>query len=256
MHSRHMLMMTVSLTIGSGFVSAAPPPLPTPGTQALIDEVPGLMGIVGDQKVVGFFGPPIAETAEDSDPDSTRNFVNAFLAAHPDALGVDAVQLDLESEHTFRNGKFTVFTYSQRTSIDDLAVHGTIVKIVVLKGAMEKITYIGMNVLPVPEASLNRFNEILAQAAIDVATAAYSHLSFSLAAEDGTLFIVDGDTAAATDMLYTLDPTSGILTSIGHTGLDNGLVGLAYIPEPSTLALLLVGSVVSVRGRRLLRRGR
>jgi len=73
---------------------------------------------------------------------------------------------------------------------------------------------------------------------------------------DGTLFIVDGDTAAATDTLYTLNPTTGILTSIGHTGLENGLVGLAYIPEPSTLALLLVGLVVSVRGRRLLRRGR
>ena len=73
--------------------------------------------------------------------------------------------------------------------------------------------------------------------------------------ENGTLLIVDGG-VAGTDTLYTLDPTTGILTSIGHTGLDNGLVGLAYIPEPSTLALLLVGLVVSVRGRRLLRRGR
>lgn len=73
--------------------------------------------------------------------------------------------------------------------------------------------------------------------------------------EDGTLFIVDGE-ADATDMLYTLDPTTGILTSIGHTGLDNGLVGLAYIPEPSTLALLVVGVVVSVRSRRFSRSGR
>ena len=73
--------------------------------------------------------------------------------------------------------------------------------------------------------------------------------------QDGTFLIVDGE-ADATDTLYTLDPTTGILTSIGHTGLDNGLVGLAYIPEPSTLVLLLVGVVVSVRGRRLLRRGR
>ena len=71
--------------------------------------------------------------------------------------------------------------------------------------------------------------------------------------EDGTLFIVDGG-VAGTDTLYTLDPSTGILSSIGHTGLDDGLVGLAYIPEPSTLALLLVGLVVSVRGRRLLRR--
>lgn len=172
MHPRTMLMMTVSLTMSSGFVSAAPPPLPTPGTQALIDEVPGLIGIVGDQKVVGFYGPPIAQTAEDPlDPSSTRNFVDAFLTTHPDALGVDVLQLRFESEHTIRNGKFTVFTYSQRTSIDDLAVHGTIVKIVVLKGPMEKITYIGMNVLPVPEASLNRVGEITAQQAIDAAAA-------------------------------------------------------------------------------------
>lgn len=72
--------------------------------------------------------------------------------------------------------------------------------------------------------------------------------------QDGTLFIVDGE-ADATDTLYTLNPTTGILTSIGHTGLDNGLVGLAYIPEPSTFALFAL-SALTVFWRRVTTRKR
>ena len=58
--------------------------------------------------------------------------------------------------------------------------------------------------------------------------------------EEGRLFLVDGG-PSGTDMLYTLDSWTGVLTPIGDTGLPDGLTSLAYIPEPGILALFTVG---------------
>ena len=53
-------------------------------------------------------------------------------------------------------------------------------------------------------------------------------------------------------ILHLLDPDSGVLTPIGSTGLNRGLASLAYIPEPGTLVLLLMGCLaVGRRTRRL-----
>jgi len=64
----------------------------------------------------------------------------------------------------------------------------------------------------------------------------------------GTFYVADGD-SSGTDHLYTLNPTTGLLTDIGPTGLADGLAGLTFLPEPATLALLGLGAVV-LRGRR------
>jgi len=56
----------------------------------------------------------------------------------------------------------------------------------------------------------------------------------------GTLFAVDGGTAG-TDTLYTVNIATGQLTSVGSTGLANGLSGLAIVPEPSSIALFAFG---------------
>ena len=68
--------------------------------------------------------------------------------------------------------------------------------------------------------------------------------------ETGGFYVADGG-GAATDSLYTLDPISGELSLIGPTGLDQGLSGIEFIPEPGTLTLLLLGALGMVRSRRL-----
>lgn len=59
----------------------------------------------------------------------------------------------------------------------------------------------------------------------------------------GILYVADGE-SSGTDKLYSLDPGTGTLTEIGPTGLANGLAGLAFLPEPNTLLLLLMALVV------------
>lgn len=56
----------------------------------------------------------------------------------------------------------------------------------------------------------------------------------------GIFYVADGD-SGGTDHLYTLDPTTGLLTDIGPTGLANGLAGLAIVPEPASIVLLSAG---------------
>ena len=64
----------------------------------------------------------------------------------------------------------------------------------------------------------------------------------------GVFYVADGE-SGGTDALYTLDATTGELTEIGSTGLVDGLAGLAFLPEPTSLLLLAVG-VVAMRARK------
>jgi DNA-binding beta-propeller fold protein YncE len=67
--------------------------------------------------------------------------------------------------------------------------------------------------------------------------------------DSDVLYVADGFTAG-TDLLFTLDVNTGILTEVGPTGLANGLAGLEFVPEPATLALLLIGGLPLIRRRR------
>ena len=67
--------------------------------------------------------------------------------------------------------------------------------------------------------------------------------------ESGTLFLGTG-TSTGSDGLYALDTSTGELDFVGPTGLDGSLYGLAYVPEPATLALIALGAIPVVVRRR------
>ena len=75
-----------------------------------------------------------------------------------------------------------------------------------------------------------------------------SVVGMDLDPDTGILYVADGR-QDGTDSLYTLDPATGVLTQIGHTGLEDGLAGLVFIPEPGAL-LILPGGMVLRRKKR------
>ena len=65
----------------------------------------------------------------------------------------------------------------------------------------------------------------------------------------GILYVADGE-SGGTDKLYAVDTTTGELTEVGSLGIDDGLAGLAFVPEPATLILTGVAALALVRRRR------
>jgi hypothetical protein len=65
----------------------------------------------------------------------------------------------------------------------------------------------------------------------------------------GTLYVADGE-SGGTDTLYTVNTTTGDLTAVGSLGLEAGLAGLAFVPEPATLTLAGLGALALIRRRR------
>lgn len=65
----------------------------------------------------------------------------------------------------------------------------------------------------------------------------------------GVFYVADG-LSGGTDRLYTLDTTTGVLTEVGPLGVDTGLAGLAFVPEPATMLLFAFAGAISVARRR------
>ncbi len=156
---------------------AARPAVPTPPTQALLEQYEGLRVMVQGDRALALFGVPFAYS---TGTQTTAEFVDAWLAANADALGVDGVELVLEDDVFIKGGAFQVFSYSQvYTQIpgETLPVDGTVVKLKVLVGdppaSLHEIGYIGMRLVhPYP---LVTQGEITAAQAIAVVQAAPSY---------------------------------------------------------------------------------
>ncbi len=146
---------------------------PTVATQTLLDTHPGMRAMFDGERMIALYGVPFAT---DNDPQTTTDdFVDAFLAEHGDALGVDNVDLVLRDKLNIREDKFTVYTYTQ--NLEGLPVHATMVKIPVLLGGPERIGYIGIRLFQAPETPLPA--DVLTESeAIDVVAQSpgYGHL--------------------------------------------------------------------------------
>ncbi len=59
------------------------------------------------------------------------------------------------------------------------------------------------------------------------------------------MFMVDN----TADMLFKMNLATGEAVSIGSTGSGN-LLGLAYVPEPATMGLLVIGGAIALRRRK------
>ena len=133
-----------------GVARASGPTPPTLATRTFLEAHPGARAMIGGERLIALYGIPLAI---DSDPGTnTDQFVDAFLSQHADALGVDDLVLALKGEITIRGGKFTVYTYAQR--IEGLHVHASVVKIPVLLGETETISYVGMHLVQTPASPL------------------------------------------------------------------------------------------------------
>lgn len=65
----------------------------------------------------------------------------------------------------------------------------------------------------------------------------------------GVFYVADGE-SGGTDTLYTLNPTTGVLTAVGPLGVADGLAGLAFVPEPGAVLLGLAASLLVLNKRR------
>ena len=65
----------------------------------------------------------------------------------------------------------------------------------------------------------------------------------------GVLYVADGGSDGSPGSLYTVDPETGQVSTIGPTGLTYGLSGLVVVPEPGTCSILFVGTLALARQR-------
>jgi len=167
--------LSVTLALKLAFAGTAIAGTPKPATRDLLDANPGMRVRFEGERQTALYGKPFAT---DSDPETTTDqFVESFLSAHGEALGVDSPSFGLVHKHVARSGKFTFYTYQQE--IESLPVYSSVVKIPVLNGTTEKIGYIGTNLFEPPASPLPS-DVLSAQDAIDsiAQSAKYSHLSF------------------------------------------------------------------------------
>lgn len=121
--------------------------IPTDATKSLLDARTGLKALYEGERPVAFYGSALAE---DSNPaTNTTQFVQNFLftEGRKDAFGVDGVELVFKDKLDINNGKI-VYTYTQE--IDGVPVNGALVKILVLPGSTDKITYAGARLVKEP----------------------------------------------------------------------------------------------------------
>jgi len=121
------LLVAAGLAASAAAVSAAEPQ----GLTDLREAVPGLR--VATDGATRLYGKPMAFGA------TPAQAVDAFLAEHADAFGVDQLELNPAFVTDTMNGKFTVFGYTQ--TIGGVPVEGGNARILVLNGQQNKVVY-------------------------------------------------------------------------------------------------------------------
>lgn len=124
--------------------------LPTSTTRAYLGNISSYKrAMISGDRLSGLYGP-LGSDAQTTT--TTDQFVAGFLAANKDALGVDDVALEFVRKRTLRNGKFALYHYRQE--IEDLPVEHSWVRILVLLGSTEKISYVPMHLMQPPATAL------------------------------------------------------------------------------------------------------
>jgi len=113
------------------------------GTRAVLHAYPGVQAHTIDGRVAALYGKPMTEGP------SPQAAEAAFWAVHPDALGVEDLDLDTAAVRELSNSKFTVFQYKQR--IAGLPVEYGIARLLVLNGEPHKVVYVSGIVAEEPE---------------------------------------------------------------------------------------------------------
>ena len=117
-----------------------------------------------------------------------------------------------------------------------------------LSGDPSAMAFDSAGTLYVIDTSLGRLltvNKLTGEtlASVSLSSALGSVAGMAVEPQTHVFYVADGD-SGGTDRLHSLNPPTGVLTVVGPTGLPDGLAGLAFIPEPVSLALLGMGAMI------------
>ncbi len=168
-----VLISMAAFSLVASIVSASEGVL-SPATQQFLIDKPGTRAIISQDRLTGLCGVTFA--SDDDSETTTLQFAEAFLAANQDAFGVEGVELVHIDDREISKGKFRVFAYGQE--IENLPVHGAVVKFTVLLGETEKIGCVCFVLKPHPPAALPE-DVISAAEAVEVVenSQEYGHLT-------------------------------------------------------------------------------
>jgi WD40 repeat protein len=141
--------------------------------------------------------------------------------------------------------------------IDPATGHATVVGSLGTSGDFSAMAFSPSGVLYVLSTSAERLLQVDKSTGatitdVTVPTLLGSTAGMDFNPADGKLYVADGGTSTAgTNKLYTMNTTTGVLTTVGATGVVNGIEGLAFtVPEPSSFALAALAAIAALRHRR------
>lgn len=226
--------MTVAICLISALTVRAG--APNTDTRALMDSTGARAAFDGD-RLTALFGKPLASNTA-SDP--MDDFVDDFVTTTSTKFGVSNPTLVFDKKDNCTSS-FTVYTYTQE--IESLPVFSSVLKLKVLHGSPDKITYAGIRLFEPPATALPADVITAAQAETEVSTSDdYDHLTNFSTAEKVVFVSENGKMYRAWSLsgsegmeayLFMVDTNSGeIITAIDlfvEAGVDVSGTVAGYI---------------------------